>query len=138
MSVIKVLVVDDSEAVRTGLSVWLSMQPDLEVLGEAASGPDAVEMAVEMCPDVVVMDVKMPGLDGVAATARICASCRTTRVLLLSFADDPETIEAGLAAGASGYILKYAGPDAVTAGVRAVYRLPPSRGAAAQPREQPA
>ena len=103
---IKVLVVDDSEAVRTGLSVWLSMQPDLEVLAEAASGPDAVELATQLCPDVVVMDVKMPGLDGVAATARICASCANTRVLLLSFADDPETIEAGLAAGASGYILK--------------------------------
>ncbi len=132
MSVIKVLVVDDSEAVRTGLSVWLNMQPDLEVLAEAASGPDAVELAVELCPDVVVMDVKMPGLDGVAATARICAACPKTRVLLLSFADDPDTIQAGLAAGASGYVLKYAGPDAVTAGVRAVHRLPPSPSVAAQ------
>ena len=130
---INVLVVDDSEAVRTGLSVWLSMQPDLDVVGEAASGPDAVELAVQLCPDVVVMDVKMPGLDGVAATTRILASCPDTRVLLLSFADDPDTIEAGLAAGASGYVLKYAGPDAVTAGVRAVHRLPPSRGVSAQP-----
>ena len=130
---IKVLVVDDSEPVRTGLSVWLSMQPDLEVLGEAASGPDAVELAVQLCPDVVVMDVKMPGLDGVSATARICAACPKTRVLLLSFADDPDIIQAGLAAGASGYVLKYAGPDAVTAGVRAVHRLPPTPGMAAQP-----
>ena len=133
MTVIKVLVVDDSEPVRTGLSVWLSMQPDVVVLGEAASGPDAVELAVQLCPDVVVMDVKMPGLDGVSATARICAACPKTRVLLLSFADDPDIIQAGLAAGASGYVLKYAGPDAVTAGVRAVHRLPPSPGVAAQP-----
>ena len=130
---IKVLVVDDSEPVRTGLSVWLSMQSDFEVLGEAASGPDAVELAVQLCPDVVVMDVKMPGLDGVSATARICAACPKTRVLLLSFADDPDIIQAGLAAGASGYVLKYAGPDAVTAGVRAVHRLPPTPGVAAQP-----
>ena len=132
---IKVLVVDDSEAVRSGLSVWLSMQPDLEVLGEAANGPAALELAEKLCPDVVVMDVKMPGLDGVEATARICASCPKTRVLLLSFADDPDTIEAGLAAGASGYVLKYAGPDAVTAGVRAVYRLTPpaADGVAVQP-----
>ncbi len=126
---IRVLVVDDSEAVRTGLSVWLDLQPDLEVLGEAATGADAFDLAVELCPDVVVMDVKMPGSDGVTATTRICAACPDTRVLLLSFADDPETIEAGLAAGASGYVLKYAGPDAVTAGVRAVHRLvPPSAG----------
>jgi DNA-binding NarL/FixJ family response regulator len=125
MFMIKVLVVDDSEAVRTGLSVWLSMQPDLEVLGEAANGPAALALAVKLCPDVVVMDVKMPGLDGVDATARICASCPNTRVLLLSFADDPDIIQAGLAAGASGYVLKYAGPDAVTAGIRAVHRLVP-------------
>jgi DNA-binding NarL/FixJ family response regulator len=133
---IKVLVVDDSEAVRTGLSVWLDLQPDLEVLGEASTGTDAVELAVELCPDVVVMDVKMPGCDGVEATARICAACPKTRVLLLSFADDPDTIEAGLSAGASGYVLKYAGPDAVTAGVRAVHRLlppPADGGVTAQP-----
>ena len=125
---IKVLVVDDSEAVRTGLSVWLSLQPDVEVMAEAANGAAAVELAVRLCPDVVVMDVKMPGFDGVTATKRICAACPKTRVLLLSFADDPDTIGAGLAAGASGYVLKYAGPDAVTAGVRAVHRLvqPPS------------
>jgi DNA-binding NarL/FixJ family response regulator len=123
--VIKVLVVDDSEAVRTGLSVWLSLQPDLEVMAEAANGAAAVELAMRLCPDVVVMDVKMPGFDGVAATKRICDSCPSTRVLLLSFADDPDTIGAGLAAGASGYVLKYAGPDAVTAGVRAVHRLAP-------------
>jgi DNA-binding NarL/FixJ family response regulator len=127
MAVIKVLVVDDSEAVRTGLSVWLDLQPDLEVLAEASTGTDAVELAVQLCPDVVVMDVKMPGCDGVTATARICEACPKTRVLLLSFADDPDTIEAGLAAGAAGYVLKYAGPDAITAGIRAVHRLmPPS------------
>jgi len=136
MVVIKVIVVDDSEAVRTGLSVWLDLQPDLEVLGEAGTGMDAVEMATQLCPDVVVMDVKMPGFDGVQATERIRAACPKTRVLLLSFADDPGTIEAGLAAGAAGYVLKYAGPDAVTAGIRAVHRLvppPADEGATPQP-----
>jgi DNA-binding NarL/FixJ family response regulator len=125
MSVIKILVVDDSEAVRTGLSVWLSLQPDLEVMASAADAAAAVDLAVRLCPDVVVMDVRMPGCDGLAATERICAACPNTRVLLLSFADDADTIEAGLAAGAAGYILKYAGPDAVTAGIRAVHRLVP-------------
>jgi DNA-binding NarL/FixJ family response regulator len=125
MSVIKVLVVDDSEAVRTGLSVWLGLQPDLEVIAEAGDASAALDLAVRLCPDVVVMDVRMPGFDGLAATARLRDACPSTRVLLLSFADDADTIGAGLAAGAAGYVLKYAGPDAVTAGIRAVHRLVP-------------
>jgi two-component system, NarL family, response regulator LiaR len=119
---IKVIVVDDSEPVRVGLSVWLGLQPDLEVVGEADNGAAALDLALDLCPDVVVMDVKMPICDGVTATARMRDACPNSRVLLLSFDDDPATIEAGLAAGAAGYVLKYAGPDAVTAGVRAVYR----------------
>ena len=80
---IKVLVVDDSEAVRSGLSVWLSLQPDLEVLGEAANGPDAVELATQLCPDVVVMDVKMPGLDGLQVATAVERDELPTRVLML-------------------------------------------------------
>ena len=102
---VRVLVVDDQDLVRTGFAVILDAEPDLTVVGEAADGAQAVRAAVALEPDVVVMDVRMPGMDGVTATAEICA--RTpARVLMLTTFDLDEHVYDALRAGASGFLLK--------------------------------
>jgi DNA-binding NarL/FixJ family response regulator len=102
---IRVLVVDDQPLVRSGFTVILDAEADIAVVGEAGDGDHAVQAALALGPDVVVMDVRMPGMDGVAATAAICAQT-TARVLMLTTYDVDEYVYEALRAGASGFLLK--------------------------------
>jgi DNA-binding NarL/FixJ family response regulator len=102
---IRVLVVDDQALVRSGFTMILDAQPDITVVGEAADGAQAIDAAVTLDPDVVLMDVRMPGVDGIEATAAICAQTRA-RVLVLTTFDIDEYVYDALRAGASGFLLK--------------------------------
>ncbi|MFD5180998.1 response regulator [Nocardia sp. NPDC058379] len=115
----RVLVVDDQELFRTGFRLILDAEPDIEVVGEAADGLDAAAAARRLRPDVVVMDVRMPRLDGVAATARICAES-DAKVLVLTMFDLDDYVYAALRAGASGFLLKDARRAELVAAVRVV------------------
>jgi DNA-binding NarL/FixJ family response regulator len=118
---VRVVVADDQELVRAGFTAVLGTQPDLEVVPEAATGREAVDLARTHRPDVVLMDVRMPDLDGIAATAEICRDARTrSRVLILTTFDLDEYVLAALRAGASGFLLKDAPRDALYAAVRTV------------------
>jgi len=116
---VKVLLVDDQELVRTGFRLILSVEPDIEVVGEAADGRRAVEAVAELAPDLVLMDVQMPVLDGIAATRRITASSSAKVVVLTTFDRDDYLFDA-LAAGASGFMLKNTDPESLVAGLRQV------------------
>jgi DNA-binding NarL/FixJ family response regulator len=114
-------VADDQELVRAGFTAVLGTQPDFAVVGEAADGRAAVDQARRHRPDVVLMDVRMPRLDGIAATSEICADQRvSTRVLMLTTFDLDEYVLAALRAGASGFLLKDAPREALYAAVRTV------------------
>ncbi|MFJ2664060.1 response regulator [Nocardia fluminea] len=115
----RVLIVDDQELFRTGFRLILESEPDIEVVGEASDGVEAVTAARRLTPDVVVMDVRMPRLDGVAATARICAES-SAKVLVLTMFDVDEYVYAALRAGASGFLLKDARRAELIGGVRVV------------------
>lgn len=119
---IRVAVVDDQALVRSGFCVLLRSDPDIEVVGEAADGAEAVELAVRERPDVVLMDVRMPGVDGIEATRRITADDRTAacKVLILTTFDLDEYVFEALRAGASGFLLKDTLPDELLAAVRVV------------------
>jgi DNA-binding NarL/FixJ family response regulator len=113
---IRVLLADDQSLVRTGFTMILDAQPGIEVVGEAGDGAAAVTMARALHPDVVLMDVRMPGTDGIAATAQITAERPATRVLILTTFDLDDYVHAGLRAGASGFLLKdVPAPDLVAA-----------------------
>jgi Response regulator containing a CheY-like receiver domain and an HTH DNA-binding domain len=120
--VITVLLVDDQALVRTGFRMILDAQPDITVVGEAAEGEEAVRLSRELRPEVVLMDVHMPGVDGVAATERIAGELPETRVLGLSTFDLDEYVVAMLRAGASGFLPKDISPEELVAGVRTVHR----------------
>jgi DNA-binding NarL/FixJ family response regulator len=116
---LRVLVVDDQDLFRGGFAMILDAQPDMTVAGEAADGVEAVRLATELEPDVVLMDIRMPGADGVTATREICA--RTgAKVLVLTMFDVDEYVYAALAAGASGFLLKDIRRDQLVEGVRVV------------------
>jgi DNA-binding NarL/FixJ family response regulator len=117
---IRVLITDDQPLVRAGLRVLLSTQDDIEVVGEAADGAAAVTQCAALTPDVVVMDVRMPGTDGITATARISQAACAPRVLVLTTYDLDEYVFEALAAGASGFLLKDARPEDLVEGVRIV------------------
>lgn len=119
---IRVLVVDDHEMIRLGLSSILSAEPDLVVCGSAADGSSGVCLAARELPDVVLMDLSMPGIDGIEATRRIVAQSPDARVVMLTWHADGESVRAALAAGACGYLLKEATPAALVDAVRAVHR----------------
>jgi DNA-binding NarL/FixJ family response regulator len=117
---IRVLITDDHAVVRAGLAQLLGTTDDLVLVGEAADGTRAVELAAELRPDVVLMDLSMPGTDGVAATARIVANNPDTHVVVLtSFSDQTRILDA-LQAGAEGYLLKHSEPEVILAGIREV------------------
>ncbi|MFG2129082.1 response regulator [Streptomyces sp. NPDC048751] len=115
-----VLIADDQPLQRFGFRMLLESQDDLTVLGEATDGTEAVRMTAELRPDVVLMDVRMPGLDGIAATRRIINAGHRTRVLIVTTFDLDEYAYAGLRAGASGFLIKDAHPEDVLSGIRAV------------------
>ncbi|MFG1791019.1 response regulator [Nocardia sp. NPDC049149] len=116
---VRVLVVDDQDLFRAGFGMILDAQPDLAVVGEAADGLEAIDKAVALAPDVVVMDVRMPRLDGVAATRRICAET-SAKVLVLTMFDLDEYVYDALRAGASGFLLKDARREELAEAVRVV------------------
>ena len=117
---IRVLLVDDQPLIRLGFRMVLEGEPDLEVVGEAEDGDAAVALAVELAPDVVIMDVRMPGTDGIAATARIVERAPGVRVLIVTTFDLDEYAFAGLRAGASGFLLKNAPPAELVRAIRTV------------------
>jgi DNA-binding NarL/FixJ family response regulator len=118
--VIRVLVVDDQRLVRAGFCMLLEAEDDLEVVGEASDGLEAVAAVDELRPDVVLMDVRMPNLDGVEATARIVQAHPDTRVLVLTTFDLDEYLFAALRAGASGFLLKDTPPEQLVEAIRIV------------------
>jgi DNA-binding NarL/FixJ family response regulator len=123
MSRSRVLLADDQALLRHGLHMMIDAQPDLEVVGEAADGIEAVAMAARLVPDVVLTDIRMPGMDGVEATRRICGSPPTagcTRVIVLTTFDLDEYVMGAISAGASGFLLKDALPADIIAGIRVV------------------
>jgi DNA-binding NarL/FixJ family response regulator len=117
---IRVLITDDHAIVRTGLAQLLGTTDDLVLVGEAGDGARAIELAAELRPDVVLMDLSMPGVDGVRATASIVADNPDVRILVLtSFSDQTRILDA-LEAGADGYLLKHSEPEVILAGIREV------------------
>jgi DNA-binding NarL/FixJ family response regulator len=117
--VIRVLLADDQALLRTGFRMILQAQPDLDVVGEAVDGADAVRQTGRLAPDVVLMDVRMPVMDGIAATAAITGT-GPARVLVLTTFDLDEYAFAALRAGASGFLLKDVPPDVLAGGIRSV------------------
>ena len=116
---IRVLVADDHHLVRTGFRIILEIEDDIEVVGEAADGAQAVDLAARVRPDVVLMDVEMPGMDGLEATRRIAAAGGAPVVILTTFERDDYLFQA-LQAGVSGFLLKNGTPEALTEAVRVV------------------
>ena len=119
---IRVVLVDDHAVVRTGLAQLLTGAGDIEVVGQAGDGAAAVDTVRALAPDVVVMDLQMPGMDGVEATRQILAEQPTAQVVVLTSFSDSARIVAALDAGAVGYLLKDADPEDVLDGIRAVSR----------------
>ncbi len=115
---IRVLLVDDQQLIRAGLRMLCDAQPDLEVVGEAGNGRDAVALTARLTPDVVVMDLRMPGVDGITATGRILADRPGTRVLVLTTFGDDDHLYPALTAGACGFLLKDAPPAELLDGIR--------------------
>ncbi|WBP86616.1 response regulator [Kitasatospora cathayae] len=118
---IRVVLVDDQPLIRTGLRVLIADAPDLEVVGEAGNGAEAVELVTRLRPDVAVMDIRMPGMDGIEATRRILADPELpTQVLVLTTFDDDDYVYGALRAGASGFLVKDLALETILDGVRVV------------------
>ena len=117
---IRVLLVDDQPLVRASLDMIITDAPDLTVVGEAGNGADAVRLAAELRPDVVVMDIRMPGMDGIEATRLITATADAPQVLVLTTFDQDEHVYGALQAGASGFLVKDMELDDILAAVRVV------------------
>lgn len=122
MSAIRVLLVDDQNLFREGLRTLLSVQPDLDVVGEAANGEEALRLVGKLRPSVVLMDLRMPVMDGVAATRRLHEDHPDCRVLVLTTFDDDEYVFEALRSGASGYLLKDAPSSDIVQAIRAAAR----------------
>ena len=119
---IRVLVADDHAVVRRGLATLLATAPDLELVGAAGDGAEAVRLAVDAGADVVVMDLSMPVVDGVAATRELASRAPSCRVLVLTSFSDQARVSDALHAGADGYLLKHAEPEEILDGIREVVR----------------
>jgi len=117
---IRVLLIDDQRLMRDGLRTLLELEPDLTVIGEGGNGQEALAAYAELQPDVVLMDVRMPGMDGVEATRQICAQWPTARIIILTTFDEDEYVFAGLRAGALGYLLKAISGAELASAVRTV------------------
>jgi DNA-binding NarL/FixJ family response regulator len=120
--VIRVLLADDQALVRAGFRLILELEPDVEVVGEAADGVEAIRVAREVDPDVVLMDVRMPELDGIEATRRLARAGVAARILMLTTFDLDEYVYDAMVAGASGFLLKDVPREQLVAGVRTVSR----------------
>lgn len=123
---IRVLIVDDHEMVRTGLAAFLMAHPDLEMAGEAASGEEAVALCQHLCPDVVLMDMVMPGLDGPAATRAIRRLCPSTQIIALTSFKEQDLIQQALEAGALGFLYKSVSSQDLAHAIRAAYSGQPT------------
>ncbi|MFB8270435.1 response regulator [Streptomyces sp. NPDC055955] len=117
---VRVVLADDQPLVRSGLRVLIADTPDLEVVGEAASGEEAVRLAREVSPDVIVMDIRMPGMDGIEATGLVTSGPGATRVLVLTTFDEDDYVYGALRAGASGFAVKDMALDDILAAIRVV------------------
>jgi DNA-binding NarL/FixJ family response regulator len=117
---IRVLLADDQPLVRAGLRVLIADTPDIDVVGEAGTGAQAVKLARDVRPDVVVMDIRMPGMDGIEATQMVTAGPGTTRVVVLTTFDDDDYVYGALRAGASGFLVKDMALDDILAAIRVV------------------
>jgi DNA-binding NarL/FixJ family response regulator len=119
---IKVLLVDDQSLIRQGLKALLELEPDLEVVGDAENGEIAIHLIEELSPDVVLIDIRMPVMDGVAATREIQKRFPEIKVLVLTTFDDDEYVKAALQNGAMGYLLKDTPSEELAVAIRAVYK----------------
>lgn len=122
MTPLRVLIADDHPIYRAGLRALTASQPDLELVGEAVTGAEAVQLAVTARPDVVLMDLTMPDVDGISATSRISATAPGVAVLVLTMFDDRDSVLAAMRAGARGYLVKGAGGEDAVRAIRAVAR----------------
>ncbi|MFD9127617.1 response regulator [Kitasatospora sp. NPDC059571] len=120
-SPIRVLLVDDHQVVRRGLRTFLEVQDDIEVVGEAADGAEGVERARELAPDVVLMDLKMPGTDGIEALKTLKAEGSPARILIVTSFTEHRTMVPALRAGAAGYVYKDVDPEALAGAIRSVH-----------------
>ena len=118
---IRVLLVDDHQVVRRGLRTFLEIQDDIEVVGEAGDGAEGVALTEELRPDVVLMDVKMPGMDGIDALRRLRELANPAKVLIVTSFTEQRTVVPALRAGASGYVYKDVDPDALAGAIRSVH-----------------
>jgi two-component system NarL family response regulator len=121
-SVIRVMVVDDHAVVRRGLRHLLESSADMSVVGEAEDGPSAVRLAAALLPDVILLDVRMPGPAGYEVAPQLRAASAESRIIMLTTYEDDEFIARSIGGGAHGYLLKSAGDESVAAAIRAVYR----------------
>lgn len=119
---IRVLLVDDQSIIRQGLRVLLELEPDLEIVGDASNGQLAIQQAAELHPDVILMDIRMPEMDGVAATRFICQRFPAIKVLVLTTFDDDQYVAEAMRVGALGYLLKDTPSEELAAAIRAVYK----------------
>ncbi|MFI1801119.1 response regulator [Streptomyces sp. NPDC020379] len=117
---VRVVLVDDQPLVRSGLRVLMADAPDIDVVGEAGTGAEAVQLVRDTKPDVAVMDIRMPGMDGIEATGLITAAAGATRVLILTTFDDDEYVYGALRAGASGFLVKDMALDDILGAIRVV------------------
>ncbi|MEU5599776.1 response regulator transcription factor [Streptomyces sp. NPDC020298] len=117
---VRIVLADDQPLVRAGLRMVIADAPDLEIVGEAGTGTEAVRLVRELRPDVVVMDIRMPGMDGIEATRMITANAPAPRVLMLTTFDDDNNVYAALRAGASGFLVKDMALDDILAATRVV------------------
>ena len=122
MDVIRILVADDHTLFRKGLRSLLEHLTGMEVVGEASSGPEAVTLAEELVPDVVLMDIKMPGLSGIEATKQILQENPHIGIILVTMFDDADSVFSGMRAGARGYVVKGADPQDLRHAIEAAYR----------------
>lgn len=117
---VRVVLADDQPLIRSGLRVLIADHPDLDVVGEAGTGAQAVQLVRELRPDVVVMDIRMPGMDGIEATGLITAGAGSARVVVLTTFDDDEYVYAALRAGASGFLIKDMSLEGILSAIRVV------------------